>query len=105
MFQRIRRTLVLASCVLGMSLAAIGAAQAQGALADIMAAKQIKIGIPTDFPPYGFVGADMQPQGLDVEMGKYIGEKLGVKVELLAVKPEVRQAALQNVGLADARSS
>ena len=95
MFQRIRRTLVLASCVLGMSLAAIGAAQAQGALADIMAAKQIKIGIPTDFPPYGFVGADMQPQGLDVEMGRYIGEKLGVKVELIAVTSPNRIPYLQ----------
>lgn len=75
-------------------LAASGA-HAQNALDDIMKAKEIKIAIPTDFPPYGMVGTDLKPQGLDVEMAGYIAQKLGVKIELLPVTSANRIAYLQ----------
>jgi polar amino acid transport system substrate-binding protein len=75
-------------------LAATGA-HAQTALDDIMKAKEIKIAIPTDFPPYGMVGTDLKPQGLDVEMAGYIAQKLGVKVELVPVTSANRIAYLQ----------
>ena len=39
------------------------AALAQSALDGVLARKSITIAIPTDFPPYGFVGTDMAPQG------------------------------------------
>jgi polar amino acid transport system substrate-binding protein len=61
------------------------AVQAQTALDDVLKVKVIKIAIPTDYPPYGFVGIDLQPQGLDIDMANYIGQKLGVKVELIPV--------------------
>ena len=61
------------------------AAHAQGALDGVMAKKSITIAIPTDFPPYGFVGTDMAPQGLDVDMAKLIAAKLGVAIELVPV--------------------
>ena len=70
---------------LGLAAAALMAAtgvQAQTALDDVMKAKKITIAIPTDFPPYGFVGTDLKPQGLDIDMANYIGAKLGVAVEL-----------------------
>ena len=70
-------------------------AHAQTALDDVMARKQINIAIPTDFPPYGFVGTDLKPQGLDVDMANYIGAKLGVKVELVAVTSANRIPYLQ----------
>jgi polar amino acid transport system substrate-binding protein len=69
--------------------------QAQTALDDIMKAKEIKIAIPTDFPPYGMVGTDLKPQGLDVEMAGYIAQKMGVKVELVPVTSANRIAYLQ----------
>ncbi len=68
---------------------------AQTALDDIMKAKEIKIAIPTDFPPYGMVGTDLKPQGLDVEMAGYIAQKMGVKVELVPVTSANRIAYLQ----------
>jgi len=71
------------------------AAHAQTALDDVMARKQINIAIPTDFPPYGFVGTDLKPQGLDIDMANYIGAKLGVKVELVAVTSANRIPYLQ----------
>ena len=71
--------------VLAAAFAAAGGVHAQSALDDVLKAKEIKIAIPTDFPPYGFVGTDLKPQGLDIDMANYIGAKLGVKVDLLPV--------------------
>jgi polar amino acid transport system substrate-binding protein len=88
-----KRAFALAIAAAGL-LAAAGV-QAQTALDDILKAKEIKIAIPTDFPPYGFVGTDLKPQGLDVEMANYIAAKLGVKVELLSVTSNNRIPYLQ----------
>lgn len=82
----------------GLAAAAVLAAsgvQAQNALDDVMKAKTIKIAVPTDFPPYGMVGIDLKPQGLDVDMANYIGQKMGVKVELVPVTSANRIPYLQ----------
>jgi len=80
--------------IAGLSLLA-AAAQAQTALDTITKSKTIKIAIPTDYPPYGFVGPDMAPQGLDVAVAQLIAAKLGVKVELVPVTSANRIAYLQ----------
>jgi polar amino acid transport system substrate-binding protein len=85
----------LLTLLAGTALLIAGAAQAQGALDAIQARKQITIAIPTDFPPYGFVGIDLKPQGLDIDMATLIAAKLGVKVELLPVTSANRIAYLQ----------
>jgi polar amino acid transport system substrate-binding protein len=77
------------------SLLAVSGVQAQTALDDIMKAKAIKIAVPTDFPPYGMVGTDLQPQGLDVDMANYIAKQMGVKIELVPVTSANRIAYLQ----------
>lgn len=71
-----------------------GAAKAD-ALADVMKAKVIKIAVPQDFAPFGSAGADLKPQGLDVDMANYIGSQLGVKVEIIAVTSANRIPYLQ----------
>jgi polar amino acid transport system substrate-binding protein len=71
------------------------AALAQNALDDVMKAKKITIAIPADFPPYGFVGTDLKPQGLDIDMANYIGSKLGVATELVIVTSANRIPYLQ----------
>jgi polar amino acid transport system substrate-binding protein len=89
----LRRT----TLVLSLILSALGAtnAFAQNALDEIVAKKSIAIAIPTDFPPYGFVGVDLKPQGLDIDMANYIGAKLGAKVELVVVTSANRVPYLQ----------
>ena len=72
-----------------------GSAHAQSALDNIQKTKLIKIAIPTDFPPYGFVGIDLKPQGLDIDMANYIAAKMGVGIELLPVSSANRIAYLQ----------
>ncbi len=87
--------LILSLVVLAVGLALSGCAGAQTALETIQKNRLIKIAIPVDFPPYGFVGTDLQPQGLDIDMANYIGAKLGVKVELVTVSSANRIAYLQ----------
>lgn len=70
-------------------------ATAQSALDDILKAKEIKIAIPTDYPPYGFVGTDLKPQGLDIDVANLIAAKLGAKVELIPVTSANRIPYLQ----------
>lgn len=78
-----------------LALLGTGAAQAQAALDGILKARKITIAIPTDFPPYGFVGVDLKPQGLDVDMANYIAAKLGVAIELAPVTSANRIPYLQ----------
>ena len=88
------KRLFAASAMAAGLLLAFGA-QAQTALDDLIKAKKITIAIPTDFPPYGFVGTDLKPQGLDVDMANYIAAKLGVAVELAPVTSANRIPYLQ----------
>src|SRR3989442_1366450 len=74
---------------------AVSGVHAQAALDDILKAREIKIAIPTDFPPYGSVGTDLKPQGLDIDVAQYIANKLGVKVELVPVTTANRVPYLQ----------
>ncbi len=89
---RIRR--VLSTLIAVMAVFVVNVANAD-ALDEIMKDKLIKIAVPTDFPPYGFVNTDLKPQGLDVDMANYIAAKLGVKIELVPVTSANRIPYLQ----------
>jgi ABC-type amino acid transport substrate-binding protein len=51
-------------------------AQAQTALDDLMKNKLIKVAVQTDSAPYGYVGTDLKPIGLDIDLANYIGKNL-----------------------------
>ncbi len=78
----------------GALLAASGV-QAQTALDDILKSKVLKVAVQTDSAPYGFVGTDLKPIGLDIDVANLIGKKLGVPVELVVVVSASRIPALQ----------
>jgi polar amino acid transport system substrate-binding protein len=81
----------------GLALACVfGSAHAQSALQAIEKNRLIRIAIPTDFPPYGFVGVDLKPQGLDVDMAALIAQKMGVRLELVPVTSANRIPYLQS---------
>lgn len=88
----------LTKCLFSLATVALlttASAQAQTALDDILKSKTLKVAVPTDSAPYGFVGTDLKPIGLDIEMANYIGKKLGVEVELVIVTSSNRIPALQ----------
>lgn len=70
-------------------------AQADDSLNAVLAKKSIALGIPTDFPPYGYLGPDMKPTGVDVATAQLIADKLGVKAELVPVSTPNRIPYLQ----------
>ncbi|WP_035485393.1 transporter substrate-binding domain-containing protein [Geminicoccus roseus] len=76
------RSLFRAGAMLALATLATAAPAAAADLQDIISAGKIRIGVPVDVPPFGFVGADNQPVGLDVDVARRIGEALGVEVEL-----------------------
>lgn len=70
-------------------------ALADDSLSSIVAKKSIALGIPTDFPPYGYMGPDFKPTGVDVATAQLIADKLGVKAELVPVSTPNRIPYLQ----------
>lgn len=71
-------TLLAAAC------AASASAQAD-ALTDISQRGVLNVAVPQDFPPFGSVGPDLQPRGLDIDMAQLIANRLGVKLHLVPV--------------------
>jgi len=65
------------------------------ALDDVMKKKTIRIAVPQDFPPFGSVGTDLKPQGLDIDVAEMIAKDLGVKLELVPVSSANRIPYLQ----------
>ena len=89
------RTFLRTAAVLTLVPLCAAVAHAQNALDDIIAKKLLVVAIPTDSAPYGFVGTDLKPQGLDIDTAELIGAKLGVKVELVPVTSANRIPYLQ----------
>jgi polar amino acid transport system substrate-binding protein len=59
-------------------------AQASG-LDDVMSRGVLKVAVPQDFPPFGSVGPDMKPRGLDIDTAQLLADQLKVKLVLTPV--------------------
>ncbi|TBR42759.1 transporter substrate-binding domain-containing protein [Marinomonas agarivorans] len=64
-------------------------------LQDIQERNTIRIAVPQDFPPFGSIGTDLKPQGIDVDMANYIADQLDVKLEIVPVTSANRIPYLQ----------
>jgi polar amino acid transport system substrate-binding protein len=64
-------------------------------LGAILKSGVVRIAVPQDFPPFGSVGVDMQPQGYDIDMAKLVAAKLGVRLVMVPVSSENRLPYLQ----------
>jgi polar amino acid transport system substrate-binding protein len=69
-----------AALALGLSLMAGVTAKAANAaqLDDIKKAGTIKIGMLVDFPPYGIMNEQNQPDGYDADVAKLLAKEMGV---------------------------
>lgn len=90
-----RRAAVVACLGIAAWFGATATALAEDALAQIRQQGTVRIAVLTDFPPYGFAGPDLQPQGLDIDLARAIATKLGAKPQLVPVLGANRIAALQ----------
>lgn len=55
------------------------------ALSDVIERGVLKVAVPQDFPPFGSVGPDLKPRGLDIDTAQLIADRLKVKLELTPV--------------------
>ncbi len=64
-------------------------------LQDIEKRGTIRIAVPQDFPPFGSVGTDLQPQGYDIDMARYLAKQMKLKLQLVPVTSANRVPYLQ----------
>ncbi|WP_338561394.1 transporter substrate-binding domain-containing protein [Erwinia sp. E_sp_B04_7] len=55
----------------------------------------LRVAVPQDFPPFGSVGTDLQPQGYDIDMAKYLAKQMKLKLQLVPVTSANRVPYLQ----------
>ncbi|QSN60640.1 transporter substrate-binding domain-containing protein [Caballeronia sp. M1242] len=83
LFFRARRTALAALAVT--PLFAFTAPANADALDTIAKSGTLRVAVPEDYPPFGSVGADMQPQGYDVDMAALLAKSMKVKLQLVPV--------------------
>lgn len=85
--------------LMAVATAALLMAQAGSALADQLQDIQkrgvIRIAVPQDFPPFGSVGTDLQPQGYDIDTARYLAKQMKLKLQLVPVTSANRVPYLQ----------
>ncbi|WP_263261825.1 transporter substrate-binding domain-containing protein [Pseudomonas sp. RIT-PI-S] len=55
------------------------------ALSDITQRGTLRVAVPQDFPPFGSVGPDLKPRGLDIDTAQLLAQRLNLKLELTPV--------------------
>lgn len=64
-------------------------------LQDIEKRGVLRVAVPQDFPPFGSVGTDLQPQGYDIDMATYLARQMKLKLQLVPVTSANRVPYLQ----------
>jgi polar amino acid transport system substrate-binding protein len=89
-----RRGLMVAMLA-GLCVTALPKLSHADTLADVTKAGVLRVAVPQDFPPFGSIGADMAPQGLDIDVAALVAKKMGVKLQLVPVTSTNRVPYLQ----------
>lgn len=89
------RRVLLAALLLSPVLALNAPAAHADTLDNIAKAGVLKVAVPEDYPPFGSVGADMKPQGYDIDTAAVLAKSMNVKLELVPVNSANRIPYLQ----------
>ncbi|WOA52873.1 transporter substrate-binding domain-containing protein [Dickeya solani] len=82
--------------VVGAALLMVQAGQAMAdQLQDIQKRGVLRVAVPQDFPPFGSVSTDLQPQGYDIDMARYLASEMKLKLQLVPVTSANRVPYLQ----------
>lgn len=80
------RTLMGATILASLGVLAFGASAANAETIDQVKQKgELTVGLLVDFPPYGIMNTQNQPDGYDADVAKLLAKDLGVKVKLVPV--------------------
>jgi ABC-type amino acid transport substrate-binding protein len=73
-----------------LTLSAIGVAQAQSLLDEVVKRKVVKVGVCLDAPPYSWKKADGSFDGIDIELANMLAKTLKVDLELQGINTIAR---------------
>ncbi|MFT2110973.1 transporter substrate-binding domain-containing protein [Marinomonas sp. 2405UD68-3] len=88
----LKKTFLIAASLAALSTTAMVQADI---LQDIKDRKILRVAVPQDFPPFGSVGLNLKPQGIDIDVAQYIADKMSVTLELIPVTSANRIPYLQ----------
>lgn len=69
---------------------------AEGKLESIAAAGKLVVGTDAAWPPFEYIGANGEPDGSDIEIGKWLAEQLGVTLEVKNIAFDTLSTALNS---------
>lgn len=92
----ITRRMMMAALGAGLMMGALNTPVSAQTVESLKQAGTIKVGMLVDFPPFGIMNADNQPDGYDADVAKLLGEEWGVKVEIVPVSGPNRIPYLQS---------
>jgi len=90
------RRMMIAAMSTGLVVGALANPAVAQTVASIKQAGVVKIGMLVDFPPFGLMNANNEPDGYDAEVAKLLGQEWGVKVEIVPVSGPNRIPYLQS---------
>jgi polar amino acid transport system substrate-binding protein len=88
--------MMLATVGAGLLASAIAPMATAQTIDSIKSAGTVKIGMLVDFPPFGIMNTNNEPDGYDADVAKLLGKELGVKVEIVPVTGPNRIPYLQS---------
>lgn len=80
---RLTRVVKAAAAAAALAMTAVSPASAD--LQDLLNAGKVRIGVPVDVAPFGYVDEKNEPAGLDIEVARMLAEALGVELELTQI--------------------
>ncbi|MBB3149282.1 polar amino acid transport system substrate-binding protein [Phyllobacterium trifolii] len=92
----ISRRKMMAVIGAGLMVGAVTSVATAQTVEDIKSAGTVKIGMLVDFPPFGIMNTNNQPDGYDADVAKLLGEEWGVKVQIVPVTGPNRIPYLQS---------
>jgi polar amino acid transport system substrate-binding protein len=89
------RVAIIASIAALASMSSISISFAQDALSTIRSKGLLRVGVKTDYKPFGFLDASGKPVGIELDLAQDLADKLGVKLEVVSVQSANRIEFLQ----------
>ena len=84
------------AAIVSLLLTPVGASAQQSTLDAVKAKKVLVAGVKNDFPPFGYIDQQNKWVGIDVDMARYVANKLGVELKLEAITSRTRIPLLVN---------
>lgn len=80
-----RFSTMIKAATAAVALAFTAASPASADLQELLDAGTVRIGVPVDVAPFGYVDENNEPAGLDIEVARMVAEALGVELELTQI--------------------